>query len=356
MKALLVGDLHLKMRIILPMIEEKIMKLHINQVILLGDYTDAYEQQHNTSLYIDELDYLLIWKSKMTLLGIEVINLLGNHDVSYLTITPRVYSLRNSEGFIEVRKKLLKLNMQVAFQLDNYLISHAGYTKDYNLEDWHFETISENTVDKLEFLEDHVGSSRGGEYSTGSPLWADFEQELSYYPNREYPKQIVGHTPHKQIITIQKTNFKLIGIDTFTTVPIKKRPFFKETGNGEVLLYEFGKITTSALDWNNDRVFEMLNNTFDRSQRIATLHGIIFDFDKWSITIDNKEIFLTNKEFDTFAYFLEYKGKIISDKDIYSNILSQYEEVYSVETLIVRINEKLKPLLIRKISNNEYIF
>lgn len=43
-KTLLVGDLHLKAQVILPMVEEKMAGHHCLQVILMGDYMDAYGQ------------------------------------------------------------------------------------------------------------------------------------------------------------------------------------------------------------------------------------------------------------------------------------------------------------------------
>lgn len=265
MKTLLVGDLHLKAEIILPMVEQKVKELGIKQVILLGDYADAYEQEKNIDLYMNELDYLFIWKSKMSVFGVEVINLLGNHDVSYLTITPRRYSLQSADGFLSVGRKLLKLNLQIAFQLDDYLVSHAGYTQDFDVEDWHFETINETLFDKLDSLEDHVGKARGGEYFLGSPLWADFDHELSSFPNPKYQKQIVGHTPQTKIKTVHKEEFELVGIDTFTIIPIKERPFFKETGSGEILLYDNDTLRPIQLDWKSDEVFNKLNEIFEKN-------------------------------------------------------------------------------------------
>ena len=235
MKTILVGDLHLKAQIILPMVEQKVKELGIKRVILLGDYTDAYEQERNFDLYMNELDYLFIWKSKMKVFGVEVINLLGNHDVSYLTVTPRRYSLQDADGFLSVGRKLLKLNLQIAFLLDDYLVSHAGYTQDFDL----------------------------GEYFLGSPLWADFDHELSCLPNLKYQKQIVGHTPQTKITTVHKGEFELVGIDTFTIIPIKRKPFFKKVGSGEILLYD-SVLTPIQLSWQNDEVFEKLNETFDR--------------------------------------------------------------------------------------------
>ncbi len=264
MKTILVGDLHLTAQIVLPMVEQKVKELGIKQVILLGDYTDAYEQEKNVDLYMNELDYLFIWKSKMKVFGVEVINLLGNHDVSYLTVTPRRYSLQSADGFLSVGRKLLKLNLQIAFQLDDYLISHAGYTQDFDLEDWHFEKITENLIDNLDDLEDHVGKARGGKYFLGSPLWADFDHELSFLPNPKYQKQIVGHTPQTKITTVRKRQFELVGIDTFTVIPIKERPFFKETGSGEILLYDNGALIPIKLDWQSDEVINKLNEIFEK--------------------------------------------------------------------------------------------
>ncbi|MBE6168771.1 metallophosphoesterase family protein [Enterococcus casseliflavus] len=265
MRTLLVGDLHLTAQIILPMVEQKVKELGIKQVILLGDYTDAYEQEKNVDLYMNELDYLFIWKSKMKVFGVEVINLLGNHDVSYLTVTPRRYSLQSADGFLSVGRKLLKLNLQIAFQLDDYLISHAGYTQDFNLEDWHFETITENLIDNLDDLEDHVGKARGGKYFLGSPLWADFDHELSCLPNPKYQKQIVGHTPQTKITTVHKGESELVGIDTFTIIPIKRKPFFKEIGSGEILLYDNGTLIPIQVDWQSDGVFNKLNEIFEKN-------------------------------------------------------------------------------------------
>lgn len=56
---------------------------------------------------MNELDYLFIWKSKMKVFGVEVINLLGNHDVSYLTVTPRRYSLQSADSIAKLYGILL---------------------------------------------------------------------------------------------------------------------------------------------------------------------------------------------------------------------------------------------------------
>lgn len=354
MKTLLVGDLHLKAQIVLPLIEEKVRKLSCCRVILMGDYTDAYDQTRNLDLYVNELDYLLMWKSKMQTLGIEVVTLLGNHDAPYFTNNPKMYSVRDVGTFIIVRDKLLKLGLQVAFQLEDYLISHAGYTEDYELEDWHLSILIKEDVEKIDRLDKHVGRARGGQYRLGSPIWSDFDMELSIFPNQKHPKQIVGHTPQKQINIEQKESFRLIGIDTFTVIPKKQSPYFEQTGSGEILLYENGKTKIIPLPWRNDDVIQLIGSKFYRNKRIVTMRDIIFDFEKWSITINGNEIFLTNKEFDIFVYLFEREDKVVSLEEIRVQILSKYESGDPDENVMSRLASKIETVNI--LPNNEYIF
>lgn len=166
-----------------------------------------------------------------------------------MTVILKIYSLQNAAGFLLVRQKLLKLKLQIAYRLDDYLVSHAGYTQNFDLENWHFETINETLIDKLDALEDHVGKAKGGKELLDSPLWTDFNYELSYLPNPKYQKQIVEHTPQTKIITAHKGKIELVGIDTFTIISIETKPFFKETGSGEILLYEDGRLKPIQLSW-----------------------------------------------------------------------------------------------------------
>lgn len=353
MNTILVGDLHLTAQVVLPMVENKLEEYNCNRIVLLGDYMDAYDQTENLELYMNELDYLLMWKSRMQQAGIEVITLIGNHDVPYLTNSPKIYSLRDDDGFISVRQKLLELGIQVAFKLNDYIVSHAGYTKDYELEDWHLSILDERDLDKIYWLETHVGIFRGGQYISGSPLWADF-QELSLYPNMKYPKQIVGHTPQNKITIVSEKMVTFIGIDTFTIIPIKRSPYYRQAGSGEILLHKGDSIVTISLDWENDKVIEMIDLNFYRSKRIATIQGITFDFGKWSIIVEDEEVFLTNKEFDVCVYLFEKGSQSVSIDEINKYVLSKYVFNDSVEKVLSRLMSKIE--LIKKNSNNEYTF
>ncbi|GEK30555.1 phosphoesterase [Kurthia zopfii] len=267
MKTLLIGDLHLTAQIVLPMVEKKILAEKCDQVIFLGDYTDAYYQTENTALYLDEVNYLFAFKEKLEAQSIKVIMLLGNHDASYLTNKPVHYSLRDVAGFKQVREKLLKLDLQIAYELGDFLVSHAGYTVDYELKDWHFEKITENSIEHVEWLNKHVGISRGGNYISGSPIWAD-AKELSRHPNEKHLKQIIGHTPqHRiQLKNLISSKAELIFIDTFTVTPLEKPPYFKQYGTGEILLHEDDHLQVVKLDWRTKETIKKINEKFVRGE------------------------------------------------------------------------------------------
>ena len=56
-----------------------------------------------------------------------------------------------------------------------------------------------------------------------------------------------------------------MGIDTFTIIPIKRKPFFKEIGSGEILLYDNGTLIPIQVDWQSDGVFNNLNEIFEKN-------------------------------------------------------------------------------------------
>lgn len=242
MRTVIVGDMHLKSELILPIINKLILENGCERVVFIGDYVDEFEQTMNTSLYIKELNYLIKWKEEMRNKGIEIVMLLGNHDAAYLTNNPKVYSLQNREGFEKVAKKLFSLDMQIAFKLNDYLISHAGYCWGQEPEEWHFEKLGTKDIIGINLLERHVGQVRGGQYWLGSPLWADYA-ELETYPNHHYLKQVVGHTPQLRI-NIDTT---IIAVDTFSLKYWDNEIEFH--GNGDLLMYDDGKLEVVETEW-----------------------------------------------------------------------------------------------------------
>ena len=209
---LFVGDMHLQMSLILKLVTKAINIYNIEHVVFIGDYTDQFGCIDLPNLYIDQLNLLNDWVSHYRDKDIKVTLLIGNHDIPYLINRPEYYSLKTNE-FSLVSKLLWGLNMQVAVNLDNYIISHAGYINNTLPKSWQLETLTYNHVEGLYDLNENVGVARGG-YSKGSPVWTDFYSELLPNQNVKNGIQIVGHTPVKTIEILN--NGHLFGIDTFS--------------------------------------------------------------------------------------------------------------------------------------------
>lgn len=234
-KTIFIGDTHLKFALIAPLLDKIISTYNINQVVFMGDYTDLRGQQKNRKLYIKDLVSLQEWSSKMENVGIDVIHLLGNHDCHYLVYEydeQAPYSVLDKEIYYAVRDTLENLNLQIAVQIDDYLVSHAGFNQLFDLEDWHSSLLfPEEHLEELQLFTRVIGPRRAGKDATfhcGSPIWADISEFEIFY-NENYPKQIVGHTP-QTFIDLSKS---VIGIDTFTVD--EKMNFY---GNGDILLYD----------------------------------------------------------------------------------------------------------------------
>lgn len=257
MKTILVGDLHLKVRLILAIVSEKIEEFECEQVIFMGDYTDDWNCNMNQQLYLDELEFLINWKDKMKAQGVNVVTLLGNHDAPYLTGNLRHYSLQ--QGYQLISESLFKLGTQIAFQMDDFLVSHAGYCWGQELEEWHLRTIEKADSAAINLLERQVGIGRGGRYWSGSPLWADY-RELMDSPNPKYLKQIVGHTPQKEILleNAQDKPFEFIAIDTFNLASKGEYPYYNFRGNGDLLLYNSGELSVIETEWQQKETLEKL--------------------------------------------------------------------------------------------------
>ena len=157
MKTLLIGDLHLKSQLILPIVDKIIQTHNIKRIIFLGDYVDLHGQTNNIQLYAKDLTFLYDWKIEKELNSIEVINLMGNHDVYYLLGEQVPFSIQNLEVFFAVQ------------QLDDYLVSHAGFNLLFDPKEWHFKPFTEEYEEELEILANAVGYMRGGGDMAGSP-------------------------------------------------------------------------------------------------------------------------------------------------------------------------------------------
>jgi len=258
MKTLLIGDTHLMCRLILPSLDKIIEEQNVKRLILMGDYTDQWGAIGCPDMYKNDLRFLYWWKSEMTARGVLVVLLTGNHGIPYLIGEPMYYSVMSPYAFDWIKEMLYDLGLQIAYRLEDYLVSHAGFTKDYEPLTWHFEVLTVDHKDRLAWLHNHAGLSRGGRYVTGSPVWADLNGDMLEFYHQDYPKQIVGHTP---ITSIDLTD-NIIGVDTFSLsrshVPL---------GNGEMFLYEDGRLSVIEHPiWNDD----VVGKYFDENLQIIS--------------------------------------------------------------------------------------
>lgn len=248
MKTLIVGDLHLKARVILPLVDEAIRTQHAQRVICIGDYVDDWYCQNDAELYLAELDALLVWKHRQETAGLEIIMLLGNHDAPYLVDRSRNYSLRFDRS--KIKAKLLALNLQVAFWVDDILVSHAGFARDERLQPWYLQPLTPVRMAAIDTLERRISVQDGGFDQTGSPLWTR-PNLLRAQGHPKYPRQIVGHTPQTHI-TLEHWGtepLSFIDVDNFNLRPTEMPPYEAFHGAGELLLVDDGKVSVIETGW-----------------------------------------------------------------------------------------------------------
>ena len=172
--------------------------------VFVGDYVDSFEKSNVEILF--NLKEIIEFKRNYPK---NVILLLGNHDIQYLTS----YKEHGCTGFRpeayfdlhEIFRKNREL-FQLAFQIDNYVWTHAGIHRGWYHYDFPYTSTSIADDLNIAFLENHksifqVSYLRGGFSTQGGPLWAD-KRETSIKPLKGY-HQIVGHTRVSDIMEVK---------------------------------------------------------------------------------------------------------------------------------------------------------
>lgn len=205
MKILTLGDTHGR-----PYWKDIIDKNEFDIVVFLGDYVDSYEIDDANTIK-NLLDIIEYKKSNMD----SCVLLLGNHDIQYLfSHSTHGCSGYRPQMYVQLHQIFNdnKDLFQVAFQIDNYLWTHAGvsnawYKKFFevmptDLENSFADRINQVFNSSNEWIISQVGQSRGGlRGDYGGPLWADAsETQYSPLPGCH---QIVGHTPQRKINTFE---------------------------------------------------------------------------------------------------------------------------------------------------------
>ncbi|WP_420152846.1 metallophosphoesterase [Siphonobacter sp.] len=197
MQVLAIGDLHGRLN------WEEAPIQQADRVIFVGDYVDS--KQFSDEQTTEVLQKVIALKRAEPE---KYILLLGNHDVAYLhyplfpcsNFRPKMQALwtgiyrENADCF------------QVAYQLENYLFTHAGVSSSWAQK---HGNRGSDLADRLNALQEtpagrevvfQCGWVRGGNPGAkGGPVWADETETIDdYLPDWH---QVVGHTPQPFIRT-----------------------------------------------------------------------------------------------------------------------------------------------------------
>jgi hypothetical protein len=201
-----------------------------DRVIFIGDYFDSFdigpaEQMFNFREIID-------FKEKGEC---EVILLIGNHDFHYYP-GGETYSGYKAGAAPAIRQILQENNhhLQMCYQLDNVLFTHAGIGHDWLVYQNKYESgsIADFVNDIWKYQPNRFmfyGIDQYGNTKTQTPIWirpqALIAGNRDTFLKKEYI-QVVGHTQVRKIdIKGKATGGRYYFIDTFDT-------------SGQFLIYE----------------------------------------------------------------------------------------------------------------------
>jgi hypothetical protein len=222
MKTVVIGDIHGN-----PVWKNIIWHEKPKRVIFLGDYFDAYN--------ISPIDQLINFKAILEYRDmypeIEFVLLTGNHDHHYLPyIGNSNTSGYNSAFAMQFGEELMKADLRMAYQFDNYLFSHAGishtfYTKYFN-DEKDIEEVAENINALFHykpkvFCFSEVYTDPYGDDVFQSPIWIRPRSLMNDNKNsflKHNYIQIFGHTQMKRVDAKgATTNGRYFAIDTLAT-------------------------------------------------------------------------------------------------------------------------------------------
>lgn len=255
MKSLVLGDIHLKARRVLPSVDAFLADdPRIERVVFCGDYCDDWAA--SSKEFCEDIEYLAAWVSKARDSGMAVDMVFGNHDFQYLLRVPGPGTKPNLYGF--VNETLFPLGLRMAHVVDGFLVTHAGLVRSW--AERFLDGAEEGTLDAEDAAEqlnlmldspdkanldllDMAGFAVGG-FEMPSPLWARPIELLPDLPAGI--SQIVGHTPVERACKAseEKTGAdrQIWFCDTFSTWRSGR-----DVGDGSALLVEDGVVSVASL-------------------------------------------------------------------------------------------------------------
>ena len=164
------------------------------EFVFIGDYFDSFSIPHVEQIY--NYKEIITWKEST---DVKVTMLIGNHDFHYMSDCGGRYGGYNVWHAPEIGELLkeTKEHLQVAYQVDKFLFTHAGVSKV-----WYEANFPEGgnipeqindlwSYDKRSF--NHSGMEMYGNYDGEGPMWIR-PQALRRNPLNDTIVQIVGHT------------------------------------------------------------------------------------------------------------------------------------------------------------------
>ena len=176
------------------------------EFVFIGDYFDSFTRNHAECIY--NFKEIIEWKEST---DIKVTMLIGNHDFHYMSECGGRYGGWSAWHAAEIGE-LLKANkhhLQVAYQYDKYLFTHAGVSKQW------YEANFPEEGDIVEQINDlwsydkrpfnHSGMEMYCNYDGEGPMWIR-PAALRRNMLNESIVQIVGHT-HMEVIDYDDNHY-----------------------------------------------------------------------------------------------------------------------------------------------------
>jgi hypothetical protein len=242
MKTVLLGDTHGR-----SIWKDIIKAENPDRVIFWGDYFDSFDIPgvSQISNFKDIIDFKESTDK-------EVIMLIGNHDHHYMD-AGKTYSGHQAALHWDIHD-LLKQNkhhLQVAYQLDNIICTHAGLSPVWLsrcLPGWQHENVVELVNDLFNyhpqrFNFSHLGYDPYGDHESQGPFWIRIRALMKSNKGEDGFKkdyiQIVGHTQVKSIIDSFGVSEKAMGGKYYM--------IDAQESNGYAV-YENGQLTPAVID------------------------------------------------------------------------------------------------------------
>lgn len=222
MKTIFIGDIHGR-----PIWKDIVEKENADRVVFIGDYFDSYNE-YTAVEQIQNFKDIIEYKTNS---GKEVITLIGNHDFHYFPEIGNVGTSGYQAGARFNIEQVINENrehLQIAYQFDNILCTHAGVSSIFmddifGKDGWKVETIADDLNELFKYKPiafSFSGFNPYGDDINQTPIWIRPRslQQSNHKTLRKKLIQIVGHTQQDNIdIKGKSTGGRYFYIDCLAT-------------------------------------------------------------------------------------------------------------------------------------------